>query len=239
MSITLNVLLAIGPPSQRRRGNDPDFPMTRSTPVTHALTMVNNVIGVVNYVIAARPSLLNFMIADSTGQDSWREVVQRDMGDEGRRREPARLDVRRIRDSHCDEEVAAADAVGGTVRRLDGDPETLRRYPVRQSLHPFRGNVVHESPIHAGAAAREQLKMSAGKGTATDDGDARGLGWPEDPDGGHRVPRRPQGAENGCVRQDLRARSLRVEEHDDTASPVDPAGRVVHGGVDDLDPVVR
>ena len=34
-------------------------------PDTHALTMVNNVIGVVNYVIAARPSLLNFMIADT------------------------------------------------------------------------------------------------------------------------------------------------------------------------------
>jgi hypothetical protein len=29
------------------------------------MTMVNNVIGVVNYVIAARPSLRNFMIADS------------------------------------------------------------------------------------------------------------------------------------------------------------------------------
>jgi hypothetical protein len=29
------------------------------------MTMVNNVIGVVNYVIAARPSLLNFMIADN------------------------------------------------------------------------------------------------------------------------------------------------------------------------------
>jgi hypothetical protein len=29
--------------------------------------MVNNVIGVVNYVIAARPSLLNFMIADNAG----------------------------------------------------------------------------------------------------------------------------------------------------------------------------
>jgi hypothetical protein len=28
--------------------------------------MVNNVIGVVNYVIAARPSLLNFVIADTT-----------------------------------------------------------------------------------------------------------------------------------------------------------------------------
>jgi len=27
--------------------------------------MVNNVIGVVNYVIAARPSLRNFMIADT------------------------------------------------------------------------------------------------------------------------------------------------------------------------------
>ena len=27
--------------------------------------MVNNVIGMVNYVIAARPSLLNFVIADS------------------------------------------------------------------------------------------------------------------------------------------------------------------------------
>jgi len=26
--------------------------------------MVSNVIGVINYVIAARPSLLNFMIAD-------------------------------------------------------------------------------------------------------------------------------------------------------------------------------
>jgi hypothetical protein len=34
-------------------------------PDTHALTMVNNVIAVVNYVIAAHPSLLNFMIADS------------------------------------------------------------------------------------------------------------------------------------------------------------------------------
>jgi len=33
-------------------------------PDTHVLTMVNNVIGVVNYVIAARSSLLNFMIAD-------------------------------------------------------------------------------------------------------------------------------------------------------------------------------
>jgi hypothetical protein len=29
------------------------------------MTMVNNVIAVVNYVIAARPSLLNFMIADT------------------------------------------------------------------------------------------------------------------------------------------------------------------------------
>ena len=28
------------------------------------MTMVNNVIAVLNYVIAARPSLLNFMIAD-------------------------------------------------------------------------------------------------------------------------------------------------------------------------------
>ena len=28
--------------------------------------MVNNVIGVVNYVIAARPSLRNFMIADKS-----------------------------------------------------------------------------------------------------------------------------------------------------------------------------
>jgi len=32
------------------------------------MTMVNNVIGVVNYVIAARPSLLNFMIADSSAR---------------------------------------------------------------------------------------------------------------------------------------------------------------------------
>jgi hypothetical protein len=31
---------------------------------THVLTMVNNVIAVVNYVIAAAPSPLNFVIAD-------------------------------------------------------------------------------------------------------------------------------------------------------------------------------
>jgi hypothetical protein len=30
------------------------------------MTMVNNVIAVVNYVIAARPSLRNFMIADTS-----------------------------------------------------------------------------------------------------------------------------------------------------------------------------
>ena len=34
-------------------------------PDTHVLTMASNVIGVVNYVIAARPSLLNFVIADT------------------------------------------------------------------------------------------------------------------------------------------------------------------------------
>ena len=33
--------------------------------------MVNNVIGVVNYVIAARPSLLNYVIADSHGKRAW------------------------------------------------------------------------------------------------------------------------------------------------------------------------
>jgi hypothetical protein len=32
--------------------------------------MVNNVIGMVNYVIAARPSLLNFMIADNDSPGS-------------------------------------------------------------------------------------------------------------------------------------------------------------------------
>lgn len=37
---------------------------TRVHPDTHAMTMVNNVIEVVNYVIAARLSLRNFMIAD-------------------------------------------------------------------------------------------------------------------------------------------------------------------------------
>jgi len=38
-------------------------------PDTHVLTVVNNVIGVVNYVIAARPSLLNFVIADRQQAD--------------------------------------------------------------------------------------------------------------------------------------------------------------------------
>ena len=44
-------------------------------PDTHALTMVNNVIGVVNYVIAARPSLLNFMIADMCGSPGVGQVT--------------------------------------------------------------------------------------------------------------------------------------------------------------------
>ena len=45
--------------------------------------MVNNVIGVVNYVIAARPPLLNFMIAD-TGE--FRFVGGVSVGIIGRRR---------------------------------------------------------------------------------------------------------------------------------------------------------
>ena len=44
-------------------------------PDTHAMTMVNNVIGVVNYVIAARPSLLNFMIADSKGAAGAQDLL--------------------------------------------------------------------------------------------------------------------------------------------------------------------
>ena len=39
-------------------------------PDTHAMTMVNNVIEVLNYVIAAHPLLLNFVIADSLGDAS-------------------------------------------------------------------------------------------------------------------------------------------------------------------------
>ena len=51
-------------------------------PDTHVLTMVNNVIEVVNYVIAARPSLLNFMIADT-------DTGQRSPGETGRPRRAA------------------------------------------------------------------------------------------------------------------------------------------------------
>ena len=40
-------------------------------PDTHAMTMVNNVIEVLNYVIAARPLPLNFVIAD-TRTYTWR-----------------------------------------------------------------------------------------------------------------------------------------------------------------------
>jgi len=46
-------------------------------PDTHVLTMVNNVIGVVNYVIAARPSLLNFVIADAQGIGRTRVMLSR------------------------------------------------------------------------------------------------------------------------------------------------------------------
>ena len=44
-------------------------------PDTHVLTMVNNVIAVVNNVIAARPSPLNFVIADTAGSGCLRLVV--------------------------------------------------------------------------------------------------------------------------------------------------------------------
>jgi len=53
------------PRSPEDEGNDPDFPTARSSPDTHAVTMVNNVIAVLNSVIAARPSLLNYVIADT------------------------------------------------------------------------------------------------------------------------------------------------------------------------------
>jgi len=43
-------------------------------PDTHALTMVNNVIAVVNYVIATRPSLLNSVIADRL--TDWTETAR-------------------------------------------------------------------------------------------------------------------------------------------------------------------
>ena len=43
--------------------------------------MVNNVIGVVNYVIAARPSLLNFMIADIRQGQSLKLRLRRPGGD--------------------------------------------------------------------------------------------------------------------------------------------------------------
>ena len=39
------------------------------------MTMVNNVIGVINYVIAPRPSLLNFMIADTNSDDQKKHPV--------------------------------------------------------------------------------------------------------------------------------------------------------------------
>jgi hypothetical protein len=39
--------------------------------------MVNNVIGMVNYVIAARPSLLNFVIADSRNASRALRVAAR------------------------------------------------------------------------------------------------------------------------------------------------------------------
>jgi hypothetical protein len=47
--------------------------------------MVNNVIGMVNYVIAARPSLLNFMIADISARTGCciSLLCRRDCGSKG------------------------------------------------------------------------------------------------------------------------------------------------------------
>jgi hypothetical protein len=63
MSITSNVLLVSGATVMRTGGtiltSDGQFHSD-----TSALILVNNVIGAVNYVTAARPPLLNFMIAD-------------------------------------------------------------------------------------------------------------------------------------------------------------------------------
>ncbi len=47
-------------------------------PDTHVLTMVNNVTGVINYVIAARPSLLNFVIADTRRRDDHKRILNAD-----------------------------------------------------------------------------------------------------------------------------------------------------------------
>jgi hypothetical protein len=53
-SITSNVLLAIGPSVSRTKGMILTY-RRPGPPDTHAMTMVNNVIEVLNYVIAARP----------------------------------------------------------------------------------------------------------------------------------------------------------------------------------------
>ena len=53
-------------PGRVAQGCDSPGPPNQVHPDTHALTIINNVIEVVNYMIAAAPSLLNFMIADTT-----------------------------------------------------------------------------------------------------------------------------------------------------------------------------
>jgi hypothetical protein len=44
------------------------------------MTMVNNVIGVINYVIAAHPSLLNYMIADNSSVAGVRQPAGEVLG---------------------------------------------------------------------------------------------------------------------------------------------------------------
>jgi hypothetical protein len=67
-------------------------------PDTHALTMVNNVIEVVNYMIAARPSLLNYVIADiqaaATNPVDLADPFEDSPGCRGRARRPNWVAIR-------------------------------------------------------------------------------------------------------------------------------------------------
>ena len=57
------------------------LPDDQVQPDTHVLTKVNNVIGLLNYVIAAGPSLLNFMIADTLSPQNFAtSLARRELG---------------------------------------------------------------------------------------------------------------------------------------------------------------
>ncbi len=117
-------------------------------PDTHVTTMVNNVIGMVNYVIAARSSLLNFVIADNSDAPP-----------------PAAAAI-----SSADQLSAALLAVALSGAGIDASLLSFSRLGMTAEGNALRARLtgVDEIPLRAALSTRQVVVLPGGQGASRD-----------------------------------------------------------------------